>query len=55
MTQPDVSMGLEARGDVAVTYGTYRCHVATWAGKYPDEVTGDDVARYEAEQERSQL
>lgn len=47
MTQPDVSIGLEATGDVAVKYGAYRLQVAKWAGKYPDEVTGDDVGRFE--------
>lgn len=49
-------MGFEAHGEVAVEYGQYRCRVAQWAGKSPAEVTGDDVARYEAEQEeKSQL
>lgn len=55
MTQPDVSIGLEIRGEVEVEYGPLRCTVAQWAGKSPAEVTGDDVARYEAEQEEGQL
>lgn len=51
MSTPDVSMGFEATGEVDVEYGPLRLAVAEWAGKRPAEVTGDDVARFEAEQE----
>lgn len=51
MSTPDLSMGLEVTGDIDVTYGELRCAVAEWANKSPAEVTGEDVARFEAEQE----
>lgn len=51
MTQPDISVGFEATGETGVQYGPLRLAVAEWAGKSPEDVTGDDVARYEAEQE----
>jgi hypothetical protein len=51
MSTPDISMGFEATGDVAVEHGPLRLAVAEWAGKSPAEVTGDDVARFEAAQE----
>jgi hypothetical protein len=50
MSQPDVSIGVEATGDVDVEYGPLRRAVAEWTGKSPADVTGDDVARYEGEQ-----
>lgn len=56
MTNPaDITMGFEATGEVEVSYGPHRLRVAEWAGKPPEDVTGDDVARYEAEQEGPQL
>lgn len=55
MTQPDVSIGLEAKGEVAVEYGAYRRAVAEWAGISPADVNENHVIAYEAEQEESQL
>lgn len=34
-------------GNLGITYGPLRLAVAEWAGKDPEDVTGDDVARYE--------
>jgi hypothetical protein len=51
MSNPDVSIGFEATGDVDVVYGECRRAVAEWAGIDPADVTGDHVARYEAAQE----
>jgi hypothetical protein len=47
MTQPDVAIGFEVTGEVAVEYGAYRLRVAEWAEKSPADVTPDDVGRYE--------
>lgn len=49
-----VAIGFEAKGTVDVQYGAYRLQVAEWAGIHPSEVTGEDVARFEAEQEGRQ-
>lgn len=47
MTQPDVSIGLEAKGEVAVEYGAYRRAVAEWAGIAPADVTAGLAGRFD--------
>ena len=50
MTQP-LDIGFNAIATAEVTYGPLRLAVAEWAGIDPADVTGDDVARYEARNE----
>lgn len=47
MTQPDVSLGLEIRGEVGVEYGAARVRVARHFGIDPAEVTGAHMDHYE--------
>lgn len=47
MTQPDVSIGLEAKGEVAVEYGERRKLIAAMYQIDPARVTAAHVAEYE--------
>lgn len=41
----------EATGDIGVEFGPLRLAVAEHFGKNPEDVTGQDVAQYEMDQE----
>lgn len=47
MTEPDVSVGLEVKGEVDVEYGDQRLRVAHHFGIDPSEVTGAHMDHYE--------
>lgn len=48
------NIGFKIEAGAEVQYGPLRLAVAEWAGKSPADVTGDDVAHYEAANEEGQ-